>query len=193
MACIGDDTRQTGHTMTDTERILEDVYSTNVEKLYRFFYFKVLNKQVAEDLTSDTFMALAEKVNTLSKDKDSLEKYLYGIAKNKWNMYLRDKYTHAEFSAEDIDDFSHYVASEVEEMECRSLKERALYFIEMLPPKLKVVAMMRLIEGLLPTEIAVRLKKPLNYVKVTLRRALRRLEELIAGGRMSASEEPNHE
>ena len=179
--------------MTDTERILEDVYSTNVEKLYRFFYFKVLNKQVAEDLTSDTFMALAEKVNTLSKDKESLEKYLYGIAKNKWNMYLRDKYTHVEFSTEDIDDFSHYVASEVEEMERRSLKERALYFIEMLPPKLKVVAMMRLIEGLLPTEIAVRLKKPLNYVKVTLRRALRRLEELIAGSRMSASGEPNHE
>jgi RNA polymerase sigma-70 factor (ECF subfamily) len=175
--------------MTDTERILEDVYSTNVEKLYRFFYFKVLNKQVAEDLTSDTFMALAEKVNTLSKDKDSLEKYLYGIAKNKWNMYLRNKYKQAELSTDDIDDFSHYVTSEVEEMERRSLKERALYFIDMLPPKLKVVAMLRLIEGLLPTEIAVRLKKPLNYVKVTLRRALRRLEELVAGSRMSASGE----
>lgn len=189
MACIWDDTRQTNHAMTDTERILEDVYSTNVEKLYRFFYFKVLNKQVAEDLTSDTFMALAEKVNTLSKDKDSLEKYLYGIAKNKWNMYLRNKYKQAELSTDDIDDFSHYVTSEVEEMERRSLKERALYFIDMLPPKLKVVAMLRLIEGLLPTEIAVRLKKPLNYVKVTLRRALRRLEELVAGSRMSASGE----
>ncbi len=172
------------------EQIIEEVYRQNVEKLYKFFYFKVLHKQTAEDLTSDTFMALAEKIPTLDKkDIDSLEKYLYGIAKNKWNLYLRKKYKTGEFDTEDIDDFSHYVQEEVAEMEGRSLKERAIYFINLLPAQQKIVAMLRLIDGLLPTEIAVKISKPLNYVKVTLRRALRRLEELVAQSSMSVQGE----
>lgn len=172
------------------EQIIEEVYRQNVEKLYKFFYFKVLHKQTAEDLTSDTFMALAEKIPTLDKkDTDSLEKYLYGIAKNKWNLYLRKKYKTGEFDTEDIDDFSHYVQEEVAEMEGRSLKERAIYFINLLPAQQKIVAMLRLIDGLLPTEIALKISKPLNYVKVTLRRALRRLEELVAQSSISAQGE----
>ena len=176
--------------MTTKNSLIESVYRDNVEKLYKFFYFKVLNKQTAEDLTSETFIALAEKISTLEKtDKDSLEKYLYGIAKNKWNMYLRKKYKDNEFDTEDIDDFSLYVQEEITEMESRSLKDRAIYFINLLPAQQKIVAMLRLIDGLLPTEIAVKISKPLNYVKVTLRRALRRLEELIAQSSVSESGE----
>lgn len=179
--------------MTNKDSIIEETYRKNVEKLYKFFYFKVLNKQIAEDLTSETFMAFAEKISSLKQhDVDTLEKYLYGIAKNKWNMYLRKKYKTSEFGAENIDDFSHYVQDEVDEMQRRSLKERAIYFINMLPTQQKVVAMLRLIDGLLPSEIAVKISKPLNYVKVTLRRALRRLEELVALSRLSAGGD-NHE
>ena len=177
--------------MSHSEQIIEGVYRRNVEKLYRFFYFKVLNQQVAEDLTSETFMALAEKISTLPVHDDTLfEKYLYGIAKNKWNMYLREKYKRGEFEVENIDDFSEYVSSEVREMQSRSLKDRALCFINLLPTAQRIVATLRLIEGLLPKEIAVKIHKPINYVKVTLRRALRRLEELVANSHLSANGEP---
>lgn len=173
--------------MPRPEQAIEDVYRQNVEKLYKFFYFKVLNKQIAEDLTSETFMALAEKMPTLQKDKVHLEKYLYGIAKHKWSAYLREKYKNNEFQAENIDDFSHYVTEEVEYIQALPLKERAMRFIKMLPPKMQLIAMMRLIDGLTPTEIATKIQKPLNYVKVTLRRALRRLEELVAQSNLSAA------
>ena len=174
--------------MASDTSIIETVYRDNVEKLYKFFYFKVLNKQTAEDLVSETFIALAEKISTLdSKDRTLLEKYLYGIAKNKWNMYLRKKYKESEFETEDIDDFSHYVQEEVDEMQGRSLKDRALYFINLLPAQQKIVAMLRLIDGLLPSEISIKINKPINYVKVTLRRALRRLEELVAQSNLSTA------
>lgn len=166
--------------MSQHEQILESLYRDNVEKLYKFFYFKVLDAHTAEDLTSETFMAMAEKVASLSDEKDTLEKYLYGIAKNKWNLYLRKKYQRKEMSLDDIGDFATYVKEEVDAMESRSLKERAIYFINLLPTAQRVVAMLRLIEGLLPSEIAIRIDRPLNYVKVTLRRALKRLRELVA-------------
>lgn len=173
---------------SNSRNIFEHVYRDNAEKLYRFFYFKVLEKSVAEDLTSETFMALAEKIPSLEPDKVLLEKYLYGIAKNVWNMYLRKKYRNGEIDIANIDDFSEYVTDEVEAMQSRSLKERALFFINQLPTAQKVVAMLRLIDGLLPSEIAIRIDKPLNYVKVTLRRALKRLRELVAQNSLSRPE-----
>ena len=168
-----------------TEITVDAVYTANVEELYKFFYFKVLDKQTAEDMTSDTFVAFAEKFESLDKDMDTMEKYLYGIAKNVWNGYLRKKYNEPESLTEDIDDFSRFVEEENEEIQGMSLKQRAIKFIEMLPPKMRIVAQLRLIDGLTPKEISVHINKSVNYVKVTLRRALRRLEELVAKARVS--------
>ena len=164
---------------------VESVYTDNVEKLYKFFYFKVLDKQTAEDLTSDTFIAFAEKFEKLDKDKDTLEKYLYGIARNVWNGHLRKKYNQPETLTDEIDDFSRFVEEENDEIESMSLQDRAIKFINMLPPKQRIIATLRLIDGLTPTEISKKINKPVNYVKVTLRRALRRLEELVAQARLS--------
>jgi RNA polymerase sigma-70 factor (ECF subfamily) len=159
---------------------VESVYIENVEKLYKFFYFKVLDKQTAEDMTSETFIAFAEKFVSLDKDKTFLEKYLYGIARNVWNGYLRKKYNHPEVLIEDIDEFSRYVDQENDDIQKMSIQQRAIKFINLLPPKQKIVATLRLIDGLTPKEISLEINKSVNYVKVTLRRALRKLEELIA-------------
>ena len=164
---------------------IESVYTDNVEKLYKFFYFKVLDKQTAEDMTSDTFIAFAEKFETLEKDRVAMEKYLYGIARNIWNGHLRKKYNQPETLTEDIDDFSRFVDDENSEIEEMSLQDRAIKFINLLPPKQRIVVTLRLIDGLTPTEISAHINKPINYVKVTLRRALRRLEELVAQARLS--------
>ena len=58
----------------------------------------------------------------------------------------------------------------------------------MLPPKQRIVATLRLIDGLTPTQISVKINKSVHYVKVTLRRALRRLEELVATHRWHEEE-----
>ena len=166
-------------------KTIEQVYNDHVKKLYTFFYYKVLDKQTAEDLTSETFLALAEKLHTLDDDSDTIDKYLYGIARNKWNGYLREKYKRAEYFPEDIDDFSQFVEHEVESMEGMSLQDRATTFIDMLPKKQREIAQLRLIDGRTPTEIAKEIGKPTNHVKVTLRRAMRRLEELIATTKVS--------
>lgn len=164
---------------------IEAVYTANVEKLYKFFYFKVLDKQSAEDMTSDTFIAFAEKFESLEKDTDTLEKYLYGIARNIWNGHLRKKYNQPESLTDNIDEFSRFVEEENEAIEGMSLQDRAIKFINLLPPKQRIVATLRLIDGLTPSQIAIELNKSVNYVKVTLRRALRKLEELVAKARFS--------
>ena len=170
------------------ELTVESVYTDNVEKLYKFFYFKVLDKQLAEDMTSDTFIAYAEKFEGLEKNRVTHEKYLYGIARNVFNGYLREKYKQPETLTDEIDDFSRFVEDENAEIEEMSIQDRAIKFINMLPPKQRIVATLRLIDGLTPTQISVKINKSVNYVKVTLRRALRRLEELVATHRWHEEE-----
>jgi DNA-directed RNA polymerase specialized sigma24 family protein len=65
-----------------TDRNLETIYDAHFRALYRFFYYKVLVREIAEDLTSDTFTRFVEILQT--KDYQEVRdpvKYLYGIAK----------------------------------------------------------------------------------------------------------------
>ena len=55
---------------------LEDQY----EKLYKYWYFKVKNRHLAEDLTQETFLKFFSQHTYISRGKPLA--YLYTIAKN---------------------------------------------------------------------------------------------------------------
>jgi RNA polymerase sigma factor (sigma-70 family) len=133
---------------------------------------------VAEDLTSESFMALAQKINAGADIEDSV-KYLYGIARNNWNAYLRDKYKIKIVYTDAIEDLAKSVEQEADEWENSTLESRASKFINKLPKKQKEVVHRRLIIKQTNKEIAESMGVDYNYVKVTLRRGLRNLEKLI--------------
>lgn len=62
---------------------LEDQY----EKIYRYCYFKVINKEVAEDLTQETFLKFFSHNNYINHGKALA--YMYTIAKNLCIDYFR--------------------------------------------------------------------------------------------------------
>ena len=55
---------------------LEEQY----DKIYRYCYFKVKNKEIAEDLTQETFLKYFNQTSYISRGKPMA--YLYTIAKN---------------------------------------------------------------------------------------------------------------
>ena len=62
---------------------LKDQY----DKIYNFCYFKVKNKEIAEDLTQETFLKYFKQTSYLNKGKPLA--YLYTIARNTCIDYLR--------------------------------------------------------------------------------------------------------
>lgn len=152
---------------------VEEIYDQHFEALYRFFYFKVLNKPLAEDLTSQTFITFVETVEKKRDIKDPTN-FLYGIGRNVFNNHLREKYKEKQVHLDDFDN----IAAVMTETPRRgaSLEERALPHIEQLPDSQRRVAYMRLIEKQSNGEIANSLNRSNSYVKTTLRRALRSLE-----------------
>lgn len=80
------------------------------EKIYAFCYFKVHNREAAEDITQETFLKYFETTQYLEKGKKLA--FLYTISRNCCNDYFRKaKYT---VGIDDLTDFSEEMADQLE-------------------------------------------------------------------------------
>ena len=59
----------------------EELYSAYVHDIYRFVYYRVRNKEVAEDVTSDIFFKALKGI-THFKEGQSFRAWIYTIARN---------------------------------------------------------------------------------------------------------------
>lgn len=158
---------------------IEKIYNAHFEKLYRFFYYKTLDKTVAEDLTSQTFLSMIEMVRKGS-DIENPVKFLYGIAKNTFGTYLRNKYKIHEINNIDWDLIEEtYVEKTLDGIEkTKDVRTIAKKYIKMLPSSQKIVMELRFVKGLTLSEIAKKLGKDMNYVKTTQKRGIKSLKKI---------------
>lgn len=161
---------------------VEVLYDLHFESIYRFFYFKLLNKEVAEDLTGETFLSLTKAAKS-NHEIENPRAYLYGIARNLFWKFLRQKYSQP-ISLDNLpEDFANYVHDFLEEQDqTETTEDVALKFIKKLPPRQQDILYWRLIDKLTLKEIVEKTGKDMNYVKTTQKRGIRKLRELIAIG-----------
>jgi RNA polymerase sigma-70 factor (ECF subfamily) len=166
-----------------TSNDIATIYDNYFEKIYRFFYYKFLSKDIAEDLTSETFMEfIAQLKKTTNASIKEPEKYLFGVAKNMYLAHLRQKYHQIPtYDVEQEQDFGSVIDDCLEEVdETPTIEEYALKFIAKLPDKQREVARLRFIDKLSLSDIATKLHKNMNYVKTTQKRAIKSLKEIVA-------------
>ncbi len=82
--------------MPNLKKIFSKIYDQYVAKIYRFIFLKVNSKEIAQDLTSETFLKAWEsfKKRTLNIEHrtiDNPKAFLYQIAKNLIIDYYREK------------------------------------------------------------------------------------------------------
>ena len=65
------------------------VYESCAEPLYKFFFYRLLSEEKAEDLCSDVFLKAFEKMSQYDAQKGTVLCWLYGIAKNVLVDYYR--------------------------------------------------------------------------------------------------------
>jgi len=85
--------------MSNLRKVFSKIYDENVRKIYRFIFLKVNSKDIAKDLTSQTFLRGWEafKKSKVKSQKSKVEKirnpssFLYQIARNLVIDYYRAK------------------------------------------------------------------------------------------------------
>lgn len=157
---------------------IEEIYQKHFTKIYRFFYYKVLSREKAEDLASETFLILVEKIKE-EKNIEDPNKFLYGIAKIVFIRFLEQKYKEP-IRIDDDSNFFSYVDNFVKEVDRETPEERLLKYLDKIPEKQQEVIRLRLIEKLSLSEIAEKLGHDMNYVKTTQKRGLKSLKKLVS-------------
>lgn len=147
--------------------------------IYNYIYRQVTHKQVAEDLTQETFIKLFKNLKKI-KPEENFKSWVYTIATNTVYDYFRKKHyvkelfiiDDPESSFETMDPQSAYTI--VEQIGAQQDLDKAL---EKLKPEYRTVLLLFYRQDLSYETIANILRVPLNTVKTYLFRAKKALKE----------------
>lgn len=155
------------------------IFEKHLKRIYRYFYYKTFSKEEAEDLTSETFLQFVRKVRGSQSEITTPDNYLYGIARNIFRTFLRNKYKVSFVTMLQLPDFARELET-ADDTGVVDMKARVKELIEQLPVKQRDIIRMRLIEGKTISDIMASTGKNENYVKTTQKRAIRSLKKLLA-------------
>jgi RNA polymerase sigma-70 factor (ECF subfamily) len=156
------------------EQAFLDSYDTYHDAIYRFCALKVSPREVAQDITQETFMRYWQ---SLRKDESfkSERAFLYTIARN----LIIDWYRKKKESSLDIltDAGIEFVGTGMTDISDEVQAREILEVIEMLEETDREVLLLRFVEGFSPKEIAEVIKESANVVSVRIHRALKKVQE----------------
>lgn len=158
-------------------------YDDNINDIYRFVYFKVGNKEEANDLTSTVFLKTWNHIQTNSLiDSKTLRALLYKIARTTIIDYYRESGRKINISL-DNEDNKIDIISDTQDPQERIDDLANLTLIKSKLPLLKEeyreIIIMRFINDLTLEEIADISEKKKGNVRVLLHRALKALKEIV--------------
>jgi len=78
-----------------------EIYKTFVKKIFRFIYYLVYDRELAEDLTQLVFLKAYKSLPSFLPSKGTFQAYLYAIARNQVIDYQRRK---KELSLDEVDE-----------------------------------------------------------------------------------------
>ena len=171
--------------MENLQKLYSQIYDKYVDKIYRFIFLKVNSQEVAEDLSSETFLrgwqAFYERQGNNSKNHKKIENppaFLYQIARNLVVDFYREKGKCQVVSVE-----NNPIADPGINLEEKSLIDSEFQEIKGALSNLKddyqTVIIWYYLDDLPVPEIARALKKSEQATRVMLHRALKALKTTI--------------
>ncbi|MFA5126642.1 MAG: RNA polymerase sigma factor [Patescibacteria group bacterium] len=151
-------------------------YDQYVDRIYRFVFIKVSDKQVAEDLTQDIFLKIWQHLVD-KKDIRSFSAFIFRIARNSVVDYYRKSYRQ-ELPLEYLDESQEPADDKAATLDKSMDTETLLKLLRNLKPEYQEVLLLRFVEDLSIEDIAGILQKDKNNVRVLLHRALAKLKSL---------------
>lgn len=152
------------------------LYDKHLNKIYRFIYLKVSNKQIAEDLTQQVFLSAWQNINSYMQQGFPFTSWLYRIARNAVIDHYRTRRSHIGLEAiSEIADYSDLVGELEAKLELGKIKTA----LASLPADHQDVIVMRFIEELSHQEIAAALDKSEGAVRVLQHRAINSLKKIL--------------
>lgn len=164
----------------DNKEIFTKAYDDYIDQIYRFIYFKVGNKEEAQDLSSAVFLKTWDYMSRNKIRIKTLRALVYKIARNTVIDYYRGK-SMAQDSMETLEEGANIIDEEQDVVKSTELSiDMALLkeCLDELKDEYREVIVLRFTEELSISEISAILEKPKGSTRVLIFRALKALREL---------------
>lgn len=152
------------------------LYDAYIERIHHYIYYRVYDREVAEDLTSLVFLRVWENLATFKVGQTPFMGWVYRIAHNAVIDYYRTR--KPLIALEDIDpqNLSHSDRTD-ESIDLMNLSQKLVKAMDGLTSVQREVLILRFIWGLTTRDIARRLHKGQGAIRALQMRGLRKLAE----------------
>jgi RNA polymerase sigma-70 factor, ECF subfamily len=136
----------------------EKIYRHFLSKIYRFIFLKILDKETAEDLTSEVFIRVYKNLNRVNLNAITIKVWIYKIAKNlltdhfrssqdKYNVKSLDEYFEGD---EELETIGSMIADQRENFsnDNQFKNEKLINALNSLPEMQREIIFLRYVEGM---------------------------------------------
>jgi len=160
-----------------------ELYSTYLDRIYRYIFYQVYDRMTAEDITEEVFIKAWKAIGTCKGKENTFLSWLYRIAHNHLMNTFRSMKKLTSLDKDNIVEITDSKQEPETRVECQELLET----ITSLPKNQKQVIILKFIEGLDNREIGKITGKSEGAIRVSQMRALAVLREKLG------NEEDGHE
>ncbi len=141
------------------------------------FIKKVMNRDVAEDLTQDVFLRILKNIQHFNESAGDFSAWVWRIAKNRLIDYYREKKTISFFDLETIQTLT----DENENLSEKIMVEKIYRLVKKLHPKEQQLFTLRFVLGLSYKEMVKTTHKSETSLRVAVHRIKNKLKKIIHG------------
>ena len=157
------------------------LYDRYVDTVFRFIYFRVNDRALAEDFTSETFLRALRRIGTITYQGRDIGAWFITIARNIVLDHLKSARHRLEITTADtIEGKEHAQSTEAAVLDLLQ-SERLMQAVGQLGDEQRECVMLRFIQGLSVSETAPVMGKNDGAIKALQHRAVRKLAELVGG------------
>lgn len=156
----------------------EGLYEIYIDKIYKYVYYKTLDKETSQDITSETFLKALEKISTFDSSRGNFSMWIYTIARN----IIADHYKQYKNIQHELDVWDLEISSDeniIENISNKNLFESLSVYLKELKPHEREILFLRIWEDLPFREIALVQDKTEAAVKMSFKRAIESLKNKV--------------
>jgi RNA polymerase sigma-70 factor (ECF subfamily) len=157
------------------------LYDHYVSGVFRFIYYRVGSQQLAEDLTSETFVRGLRAIQRFNWQGKDFGAWLTTIARNLVADHFKSSRSRLEIVTETIPEGKTHAASPEHEVLSLISNEMLFEAVNGLPPEQRDCILMRFIQGLSIAQTAAALGRSEGAIKQLQLRAVRSLAKTVPG------------
>jgi RNA polymerase sigma-70 factor (ECF subfamily) len=161
----------------DTEAFAQ-LYDRYVDTVFRYVLFRVGDRELAEDVTSETFLRALRRIGSVSYQGRDVGAWFVTIARNLVLDHVKSSRFRLEVTTAEVD-IQHVASGPEQEVMSRVTTAALLECVERLGDDQRECIVLRFLQGMSVAETAEIMNRNEGAVKALQHRAVRRLAQLL--------------